>query len=108
MSRFNLFFKHKPTGFRGHLELDLEPSEDGKVPLSKITQVISWLVDNDYEVDMVTAGKAEKTPPAGDVPACRECGGDMYDNRGSKRNPKAPDFKCKDKECGAGIWPSKG
>lgn len=33
------------------------------------------------------------------VPACPQCGGDMWDNRGRKKNPKAPDFKCKDKSC---------
>lgn len=36
---------------------------------------------------------------ANGVPACPTCGGAMWDNRDSKRNPKAPDFKCKNKEC---------
>ena len=31
----------------------------------------------------------------------------MWDNREGKRNPKAPDFKCKDRECGGVIWPSR-
>lgn len=41
-----------------------------------------------------------------EVPECCEmCGGDYWDNRDNKRNPKAPDFKCKDKDgCGAGGW----
>lgn len=34
---------------------------------------------------------------------CPKCGGEMWDNRQSKTNPKAPDYKCK--ECGHGIWP---
>jgi len=29
----------------------------------------------------------------------------MWDNREGKRNPQAPDFKCKNKECGGVIWP---
>ncbi len=30
----------------------------------------------------------------------------MWDNRDKKTNPKAPDFKCKDKEnCDGVIWP---
>jgi len=33
---------------------------------------------------------------------CPACGGPCWDNRREKRNPKAPDFKCKDKGCGAG------
>ena len=32
----------------------------------------------------------------------------MWDNREKKRNPKAPDFKCKDKNCDGVIWPPKG
>jgi hypothetical protein len=31
----------------------------------------------------------------------------MWDNREGKRNPKAPDFKCKDKNCGGVIWPPR-
>lgn len=32
----------------------------------------------------------------------------MWDNRVGKRNPKAPDFKCKDRECDGVIWPPRG
>src|SRR5690349_7402634 len=35
----------------------------------------------------------------GEAAPCPKCGGEMWDNRASKRNPKAPDFKCKDKGC---------
>jgi hypothetical protein len=31
----------------------------------------------------------------------------MWDNRDGKKNPKAPDFKCKDKNCDGVVWPSK-
>lgn len=31
----------------------------------------------------------------------------MWDNREGKRNPKAPDFKCKDKSCDGVIWPPR-
>ncbi len=31
----------------------------------------------------------------------------MWDNRNNKRNPKAPDFKCKDTNCGGAIWPQR-
>jgi hypothetical protein len=36
---------------------------------------------------------------------CPKCGGPMWDNRQTKRNPKAPDFKCKDRTCQGVIWP---
>lgn len=43
----------------------------------------------------------------GDDPACPKCGGEMWDNRESKRSPKAPDFRCKDRDCDGVIWPPK-
>lgn len=38
---------------------------------------------------------------------CPECGGAMWDNREKKTNPKAPDFKCRDKGCSGVIWKYK-
>ncbi len=37
--------------------------------------------------------------PSTAVPVCPKCGGDAWDNRQGKKNPKAPDFRCKDKTC---------
>lgn len=32
----------------------------------------------------------------------------MWDNRQTKKNPKQPDYKCKDKDgCGKGVWEQK-
>lgn len=48
----------------------------------------------------------EQEEPSGDIPdTCPKCGGGVWDNRLNKRNPKAPDWKCKDKEC---IDPESG
>lgn len=41
------------------------------------------------------------------MPECPKCGGRMWDNRLSKRNPKAPDFKCRDRSCDGVIWPAR-
>jgi hypothetical protein len=48
------------------------------------------------------------------MPACPICGGAMWDDRTSKRNPKAPDFKCRNKPkerggpgCEGVIWPPR-
>lgn len=43
-----------------------------------------------------------------DEPTCPKCGGRMWDNRLTKRNPKAPDYKCRDRSCDGVIWPPKG
>src|SRR5689334_10012593 len=49
------------------------------------------------------ADTADTSPP----PQCPKCSGDMWDNRVGKRNPKAPDFKCKDRSCDGVIWPPR-
>jgi hypothetical protein len=48
------------------------------------------------------------------MPACPICGGPMWDDRTSKRNPRAPDFKCRNKPrerggpgCEGVIWPPR-
>ena len=38
---------------------------------------------------------------------CPICGGEMWNNIERKTNPKAPDYKCKDKDCAGVIWPKK-
>ena len=56
----------------------------------------------------------ENTSPETDTPICPKCGGEMWDNRESKRNPRAPDFKCRNKPkmqggpgCEGVIWPPR-
>jgi len=48
------------------------------------------------------------------MPLCPVCGGAMWDDRTSKRNPRAPDFKCRNKPrerggegCEGVIWPAR-
>ncbi|HVX39866.1 MAG TPA: Rad52/Rad22 family DNA repair protein [Gemmatimonadaceae bacterium] len=53
------------------------------------------------------AAAAATGPLASDEPSCPKCGGRMWDNRISKRNPKAPDFKCRSRSCDGVIWPPK-
>jgi hypothetical protein len=52
-----------------------------------------------------TAGTTELTTDAS--PGCPVCGGRMWDNRATKRNPRAPDFKCRDRSCDGVVWPPK-
>jgi hypothetical protein len=46
-------------------------------------------------------------PLASDEPSCPKCGGRMWDNRLSKRNPKAPDYKCRTRSCDGVVWPAR-
>jgi hypothetical protein len=54
----------------------------------------------------------EGIPPASlltdmGIVSCPKCGGRMWDNRLTKRNPKAPDYKCQNRSCDGVIWPAK-
>lgn len=40
-------------------------------------------------------------------PSCPKCGGRMWDNRLTKKNPKAPDYACRQRSCDGVIWPRK-
>ena len=54
-----------------------------------------------------TMGGTTGAAAAADSPACPKCGGPMWDNRPTKRNPNAPDFRCKNRSCDAVIWPTR-
>jgi hypothetical protein len=49
----------------------------------------------------------EATTSEQTTPPCPKCAGQMWDNRASKRNPKAPDYKCKTDGCDGIIWPPR-
>ena len=42
-----------------------------------------------------------------EIVSCPKCGGRMWDNRLTKRNPRAPDYKCQNRSCDGVIWPAK-
>src|SRR5438105_11606394 len=46
-------------------------------------------------------------PNGADNPSCPKCGGHMWDNRANKQNPKAPDFRCRNRSCDGVIWPGQ-
>lgn len=61
--------------------------------------------DADYNTPEEIVGAARPTSKSSTAPEkCNKCGGDMWDNREGKRNPKAPDYKCKNKACDGAIW----
>lgn len=39
--------------------------------------------------------------------SCPKCGGAVWDNRETKRSPKAPDYKCQNRNCDGVIWPPR-
>lgn len=54
-----------------------------------------------------TSSAPAGAPATTSEPECPKCGSRMWDNRLSKRNKRAPDFKCRDRGCDGVIWPPK-
>ena len=42
-----------------------------------------------------------------EIVSCPKCGGRMWNNTLTKRNPRAPDYKCQNRSCDGVIWPPK-
>src|SRR5207237_9943986 len=42
-----------------------------------------------------------------EIVSCPKCGGRMWDNRLTKRNPRAHDYKCQNRSCDGVVWPPK-
>ena len=64
-------------------------------------------VDIPDAIEPTPAAVAAMSAADADNPGCPKCGGRMWDNRLSKRNPKAPDYKCRDRSCDGVIWPPR-
>jgi hypothetical protein len=59
------------------------------------------------ETEAESQARQAREPLTSDEPTCPKCGGRLWDNRATKRNPKAPDYKCRDRACDGVIWPPK-
>jgi hypothetical protein len=76
------------------------PLEDPAVVHARRNNHVSAAGDPESEVKRSSARALEEE-------SCPKCGGRMWDNRLTKRNPRAPDFKCRDRSCDGVIWPAK-
>ena len=82
-------------------------------PMSQEETAFRRTVDKVAQTFNGTVESIERLPPraTGIDPSCPTCGSTMWDNRPKKQsgemNPKAPDFKCKDKSCQGVIWKHK-
>lgn len=88
-------------------ELERDDDEDDDVEEG------DWTPEDDPQsqatmLEVIKQRPASAAPTNGDEPRCPKCQGPMWDNRVGKKNPAAPDYKCKDKACDGVIWPPKG
>jgi hypothetical protein len=80
-----------------------EPGDDNKPPRAAAAKRVRQTAASAATELADAAADAD----AATMPACPKCGGRVWDNRLSKRNPKAPDYKCRDRACDGVIWPSR-
>jgi hypothetical protein len=83
---------------------------DGKYakPLEDPAEAYARRTSRPQRVDLTADDVVVATGPlATDEPSCPKCGGRMWDNRITKRNPKAPDYKCRSRSCDGVIWPAR-
>ena len=75
---------------------------------ARVEPVADLAIASDAASEAVDVPAPAAGPLALDEQSCPKCGGRMWDNRLTKRNPKAPDYKCRDRSCDGVIWPPKG
>jgi hypothetical protein len=82
-----------------------------ETPKGVVLDIALELEDWIHRADTRWPGQAPKEgemfrPAQNQAPAphCEKCGSEMWDNRKDKKNPKGPDFKCKDKNCAHAVW----
>lgn len=104
-------FATNPEGFKVHFKLITD--NPAKI-VANMETLAAGLVTKGYTPDASMNHEAAPAPRgrgkengATDVPVCKDCGGPVWDNRGNKRSPKSPDFKCKDRDCEAAGWLDK-
>ena len=108
-------FATSPAGFSVHFKLTFPEASGVLVGFNNLNKVIEALVNAGFTAGAPQSGGPRGAPgqsaprPAGPpAPKCEQCGSDVWDNRANKRNPKGPDFVCKDKDgCGLRGWLQK-
>ena len=86
----------------------VKPARAAKAARTEHVADLSLASDAAASADTMPEPVAAAGPLALDEQSCPKCGGRMWDNRLTKRNPKAPDFKCRDRSCDGVVWPPKG
>lgn len=113
-------FTINPAGVKVHWKLvEGTPAEELKKLVANVGVLTQALAEKGYTPDSMgrlgngptapvsgSSGPEPSNAPAnGAAPRCPDCGGEVYDDRGNRKTPKAPHFKCKDKaNCGAVGW----
>ena len=95
-----------PSDDNGAAETTSAPARSRTGVAKRARQSAAASATEATEVSEVPAEVEAAADPVS-TPSCPKCNGRMWDNRLSKRNPKAPDFKCRDRSCDGVIWPAR-
>ena len=116
-------FARSPSGFKVHFKLVFPEAGGVLTGLNNLEHVLTALTEKGYKPEDERPAQrpqqastprnggnrsgvrqVQRQRPSADVPECEFCDGPVWDNSGNKRNPKAPDYKCKDKTCNGAGW----
>jgi len=101
-------FSIDPRGFKVHWKLTPEEGMNAERFLNHIQSLCEDLDELGFSPDrMASSTPSKPTPEEESGPRCPRCGGAMWDNRKDKKNPRAPDYRCKDPDCPGRIWPER-
>jgi len=82
-------------GQAAHHAAPLAQSQRAPAPAQRVAEAFGGRIESVERIAPTSSGID---------PSCPTCNGPMWDNREKKTNPKAPDFKCRDKNCQGVIW----
>jgi hypothetical protein len=85
-----------------------KPAARAAAKAPRVEPVAELAIASDAAPEVTDLPAPAVGPLALEEQSCPKCGGRMWDNRITKRNPKAPDYKCRDRSCDGVIWPPKG
>ena len=99
-------YRDAPNRESDDATLEIRPND-----LLRLARVLHRAAARAQRLGMIppTAEACAMRPPdtAAPVLVCPVCTGPMFDNRGDKRSPKAPDARCRDRDCTGRIWKVK-
>jgi len=109
-------YKHQINVFVGRQSYILRTNDESEIKaftgLEKpdMVSVVGLLkqIDSSVSEPTIKVVKEKAVPASNSAGAkCKNCGSDCWDNRENKKNPKSPDYRCKDKKCNSVAWIKK-
>lgn len=92
-----------PCDERGRPTVDPQENYERKQGKPVALAQAAKILDAVPVVEAAPSAPRKAAAPSGEA-SCPRCSGRMWDNRENKRNPRSPDWKCRDKACDGVFW----